>query len=64
VDRKLNIKTYKKNDNGISYNWPYDYFSLINYAKIKATVKASNVSKKNNPHNNPTGSAGQMGGSY
>jgi len=37
-DRKYGTTPYKKSDEGVNYNWPYDYFTLINYASINAKI--------------------------
>lgn len=38
--------TSKEIDLTYSYNWPYDFFSLVELAKIEATVEFSNVDEK------------------
>jgi len=35
-----------KDENPFSYNWPYDYFSLVELVNIKASLEVENESKK------------------
>jgi len=45
INRRLGKETYREIDDGISHNWPYDEFTLVEYAKIKATLSCTNRDK-------------------
>ena len=36
-----------KEDIGLSYNWPYDYFSLVELVKLEAEVELSDIQEEN-----------------
>ena len=36
-----------KEDIGLSYNWPYDYFSLVELVKIEAEIELSDIQEEN-----------------